>query len=533
MESSQVKGLFIIVLSAMFAVYLGVAAATASFEAIAWVAGFAALAFILALGKHIWVLIPMGLVLQGTINAVPGSPPAWALAGALVAVMFLVRFAMRVQDFGYRFDLLDAAILLQVVMVGQAYVRNPTGLLIFGGTVAGGKPYFVFAAAFLCFFLLALVKPDTKVFKWTVITMIAVAIGDGLIATISDYSPRFAMAVLKLYSNANYVVANTQDAARDLSVSRGGGGVALLGRAMVIPCFCLMRPIKAISPFRPLIMLTVAIGTVLVLYSGFRSGIAYLGAVFIASALIRRKMIDVVAASLMGLTCLLLIVVSGKARSLPFGVQRVLSVLPIEVSAAARMDAENSSEWRFEMWKLALTTDRYIQDKVWGDGFGFSAVEIRAMLDSEDGYSDAMTNIQDQMLAKGSYHGFHVETIRFTGVMGLLAALFFMIVCFRKALQLIRSCRGHPLFPYVAYACIPFIIYPFWAMLVFGSYRLDFPMMMAMAGMLKMMDKLKSEWALAPEVQELPAPRQPMGLPVPAGAGAMSAAAANAPGRHA
>src|SRR5688572_27696810 len=127
MESSQIKGLFIIVLSAMFAVYLGVAAATASFEAIAWVAGFVGVAVILALGKHIWILIPLGLVLQGTINAVPGSPPAWALGGALAGMMFLIRFAMRMQDFSYRFDILDAAILLQVLVIGQAYARNPTG----------------------------------------------------------------------------------------------------------------------------------------------------------------------------------------------------------------------------------------------------------------------------------------------------------------------------------------------------------------------------------------------------------------------
>jgi hypothetical protein len=107
-----------------------------------------------------------------------------------------------------------------------------------------------------------------------------------------------------------------------------------------------------------------------------------------------------------------------------------------------------------------------------------------------------------------------------------LAALFFMIVCFRKAMQLIRASRGHPFFPYTVYVCIPFVIYPFWAMLVFGSYRLDFPMMVAMSGILKLMDQLRPEFALAPEQQELQAPRQPAGLPAPA-------IAATPGGRHA
>ena len=41
MESSQIKGLFIIVIAALLAIYLGIAAATAQTEAVAWVVGLA------------------------------------------------------------------------------------------------------------------------------------------------------------------------------------------------------------------------------------------------------------------------------------------------------------------------------------------------------------------------------------------------------------------------------------------------------------------------------------------------------------
>lgn len=518
MESSQIKALFIVVIASLFAVYLGVAAATAQFEAIAWVSGFMGIAFILALGKNVWALIPTALMFQGVINALPGTPPPWAFATAVTATMFVVRFAMRRPDFMLRLDLLDFAVLLQVLVVAQAYVRNPAGLLLFGGSMAGGKSYFVFAAAVLAYFCLSIVKPRSPIFKGVVIATVAAAVGDGLISTISDWSASFSALVLPIYSNVNFATATRGTAGFDLDAARGGGGFAMLGKALVLPCFCMVRPMNCITPLRPVLFVVVAAGCIMVLLSGFRSGVAYLAVVFIVSSLVRRKPMDVVVLGIFGVLGLAVLLMSGKVRSLPFGVQRVLSVLPVEVSSAAREDAENSTEWRIEMWKLALGTDRYIQNKTLGDGFGINATEMKAVLDAAQGFGSDYVNAQDQMLAQGSYHGFHVETIRFTGVVGLLAAIFFMVVAFKYAMKLIRHYRGSPLFPYVAFVCIPFIIYPFWSLLVFGSYRVEFPQIIVMAGMLKFLDNLRATEAVAtvPQSHEQGIPARQGRLPVPA-----------------
>lgn len=519
MESSQIKALFIVVIASLFAVYLGVAAATAQFEAIAWVSGFAGLAFILALGRNIWLLIPAASVLDGTINALPGSPPAWAFAVALTATMFIIRFAMRRPDFNLKLDFLDVAILLQLVVIVQAYARNPTGLLIFGGDKAGGKTYFVFAAAFVAYSCISLVKPRKGILKWLVISMIVASIGDGLISTVSDWSGSFSALVLPIYSNVNFSTATSGVGGFDLDAFRGGGGFFMLGQAMVLPCFCLVRPLNCLNPLRPFIFAIVVTGCVLVLLSGFRSGVAYLCVVFVVSAFIRRKPMDAIMVTMVGCLGLILVMMSGKVRSLPFGVQRVLSVLPVDVSAAARADAENSTEWRVEMWKLALATDRYIQNKILGDGFGFSAGEMKAVLDAAQGYGTEYISAQDQMLAQGSYHGFHVETIRFTGVMGLIAALILMAAAFRKSMQLIRYYRGTSSFPYVAYICIPFVIYPLWSMLVFGSYRFEFPQFIVTVGILKWLDNLRlmemRTARLAQSAEEI-APTGRQRLPAPA-----------------
>lgn len=520
MDSSKIKALFIVVIAALFAVYLGVAAATAQTEAVGWVAALLGIAFILALGKSVWTLIPIGLMLAGTINAVPGTPPVWAAATAVCGIIYILRFALRRPDFIFRFDILDAVVLLQLVAIGQAYARNPTGLLMFGGDIAGGKSYFVFVAAVMAYFGIALARPDKKLFKRVVILMILTAIGDGLLATISEKSAAIAATVLPIYSNVSFYAAAGGDTVRDLATSRGGLGYSYLGKALVMPCICLLRPLLALSPARPMFFVATMLGSGLMLLSGFRSGAVYLAVVFIVSAMLRRKISDVFVVSLAGILGLAILLMSGNVRDLPFGIQRVLSILPVDVSSAAKADAEDSTRWRVEMWKLALGTDRYIHNKVLGDGFAISSREMQAIIDQMNGIETASESSQDRMLAQGAYHGFHVETIRFTGVLGLVCAIIMMAVAFRKALQLVRAYRHHELFPYVVYICIPFLIYPFWSMLIFGSYRTEFPQFMAMAGLLKMLDNLRRSEAAVPVVQKEEAP-----LPKAARAGRLPAPA--------
>jgi hypothetical protein len=519
MESSQIKGIFIVVLAAMFAVYLGVAAATAQTEAIAWVAGFMGVAFILAMGKNIWMFIPASLGLVGTVNALPGSPPVWAGAASVTFLMYVLRVAMRRGNFIFRFDILDIAVLLQVAVIAQAWARNPAGLMVLGGDSAGGKSYFLFGFAFLAYLCLAITPATFKQFQISLILTIVLLLGDGFIAILGDWLPSVASAIIPIYSNANFDVAHSGTVDWDLESGRGGGGFAILGRALVVPLLCLTRPLNCISPFHPVLAGLTGAGGIMMLLSGFRSGAAYLGAIFIVSALVRRKVIDIAVVGLIGMLGLALLTLSGQLRSLPFGIQRILSVLPVDVSPAARLDAENSTEWRVEMWKLALFTDRYIRNKTLGDGFGISAREMQAKLDMASGVAFQNFDIQDQMLATGSYHGFHVETIRFTGVVGLIAALIAMGIFFRKALQLVRFYRGRPEFPWVAYLAIPFLLYPFWTMLIFGAYRFEFPQIIAMAGMLKMLDSIRLAELRAPAPvpsAALPAPARRRGLPAPA-----------------
>lgn len=492
-----------------FAVYLGIAAATAQNEAISWIVSLLAVIFILALGKHIWVLIPLTLPLQGMINAIPGAPYPWWGAMAVTTLIYAVRFLMRrTENFEVRFTWLDFAILIQIIAIGQTYIRNPTGLLILGGEMAGGKPYFIFGFAFVAYAMLSITKTDIKVIRWVVLLTILTAVADSSLSVLSQYFPVIAVFTLPLYSNVVYGAAVT-NAEFQSDVSRLEGGKEI-GQHIGLAAFSLFPPISTLNPLRIGRFLAVCFAVMMIFLSGFRSALGLVMIYFIVGSLVRRQTPQLVIAGFAALIGLLLVIGSGVTNKLPYGAQRVLSSLPfIQVDDHIRLNAEASNDFRFDMWRLALTTDRYISNKYLGDGFGLSASEQQAILNAVLGDQRAKSQSRgiEDFMARGSYHGFHVEAIRFTGVLGLVAALISMGIFFKFALRLIRHFEGRPEWGYIIYICMPFLIYPFYYMLVFGSYRSAFPVVLASAGLLKMLDNIRvrelaAARAVAPAAQQ-------------------------------
>jgi hypothetical protein len=521
MDSQKIKVILVVVFAAFAALYLGIAAATAQMEAIAWVVGALGIVFVLALGKHVWVLIPIALQLGGNINAIPGSPAPWWGAVAVVGVVFTLRFLMRKHDFQIRLNWLDFAILLQMLAIAQAFVRNPTGLSVLGGDIVGGKPYIIFGFAFAAYFFMSLVRTDLKTIKWVVVFAVLMAFVDGGIMLMSVLVPTAAAAILPLYSGVSFASAATGAEAADTTDARLTGAKDI-GQSLGLAAFTLFRPIATLNPLRPIGFLLMISSLGFIFVSGFRSVLFQVAVIAIVSSLIRRRLLDVVICGLLGLLALVLLIMTDTVQKLPYGAQRILSVLPVDVRHDARQNAESSSDWRFEMWRLALTTDRYIANKWLGDGFAFRADELAAMQDALSGTArtSSKNQGQDLMMAKGSYHGFHVEAIRMTGAFGLLCALIGLGIFFRYAWLQIQHFRGRPEWPFILYLCIPFLIHPFYLMLIFGAYRSGFPLILVAAAMIKVLDNIRVSELAAVRAQApvaLPEPAQARGRSLPPG----------------
>lgn len=493
MDSAKFKLIIFGILALFLALYLGIAAATAQIEAIAWVVGGVFFVVCLLLGKHIWILIPATLGMQGQLSFLPGNPAPWHLMTLTVGFFFALRLAMRQQSINIKWTWIETSILVIALTIGQAFVRNPVGLSVLGGDVAGGKPYFVFGLAIAAYFLISLSDTNIKTWRWAVILYIAFALIDGLINAISAFSPKFAFMVIHFYTNVNQTAAIGLIEQGEISQSRISEFGKIGGILGLIAC-TFWRPMAALNFTKPWRFLVAISACILVLLSGFRGGIARLVINFITGSALRRKPLDIFITAVLGFLLLIAVIASGFTTSLPYGAQRALSFLPIEVRHDVKLAAEGSSNTRFEMWSLALSSKRYISNKLLGDGFNISASELKAREDWRmgDPRMRQQMNWMEQTMEMGSYHGFHVETIRFTGVVGLIAATIFLIAVAIRAYKTSELFRNTPYYGYALFICMPFIIHPLWYWLVFGSYRSELPAVLALAAMVKLLGKIAS-----------------------------------------
>jgi len=523
MDSQKLKVLIIIALATLAALYLGMATATAQVEVIAWVGGVASVVMLLSLGRNVWALIPLALCLSGGLNFLPGAPAAWYIATPLAGLFLMLRFLARSPNFVWRWTRLDTLVLLNVVMLLQAYIRNPTGLSIFGGSSGniGGKTYIDYCLVTGGFYLLGAVKTEWTVVRRVLYLMVGLQICDGLLGAATSFSGSLSAAVSHVYGNVDFDAAsagleggNTQVYGFDMNTRFAN--LVQIGLVSGLICCTFWRPISFLNVLRPhrLLLLMLSLGTLLM--GGFRSQLIRLFLLFIAGTFVRRKPTDLILASALVVVLLCVIVAGSFARDLPFAAQRALSFLPIGVSEDVKAQADSSSEWRFEMWRLALTTDRYIQNKFWGDGFGFTAAELRI---SEDKAVN-LTGLAQQefFMSKGSYHGFHVECIRFVGAVGLLISTCILIACSVRAWQLIRYFEGRPGWVALLFLCVPYLIEPIQYWWLFGSYKGNFMPYLLGAGLLKMLDNIRvAELAetRATALVEQPAARPGGWVPMP------------------
>ena len=441
------------------------------------------------LGEHMWVLIPGSLLMKGKLAFLPGNPDPWQIATLIVAPLMCLGFVTRTRRLEFKWTWIEWAVLLQVVAIGQSYLRNPTGLSVLGGGIVGGKHYIDYGVAFLAFTMLASVKTTPTILKRAIILMIVIGIADASLGVLTSVFPEAGFKLMRIYSVGNMLsMLKSLDQGIDFSLSRFAV-LSGLGSIGMLICCSFWRPVASIDPRKPYRFLILVISMVSILLSGFRGLLASSVVRFGLGSWIRKKPMDVLIVGVVGVLFLVVIIGAVDLRKLPFGIQRTLSFLPVNVSPQARESAERSNEFRFEMWEAVLTQDKYIRNKMLGDGFGYSAIEQALMEDSifnRGGHGGDL----ESFIAKGSYHGFHVETIRFTGVFGLILATFALFVFSVRAWRVTQKYKDSSAWGAVIFLCLPMIYAPYWYWLVYGSYKVDFVLLIVSAGMLRIAEQV-------------------------------------------
>jgi len=450
---------------------------------------------VFTLQRHYWLLVPLCWALGGRLNWLPVPFSVQELAVFAAFGLYCVNSAMkRTGQARPTVNYLDFIILFNLAIIVEIWIRNPVGLAFMGSDRVGGKPYLTVAVGFMAFIVLRRSLSDPKLAYAFPLILLGPSIIVSILGTLTYVFPSLTPIIYPLYSGI--------DISSYMAEEYGGGGAATtiqegrfqtlgqLGSMMIMALIAYQSPRKVMSPMAMGKFAILVAGLFFIGLAGFRSGFIQCAVTIIIASYFWDRGIGVVQMIFLGLISLTLLIALQGAVDLPKSMQRTLSFLPGAWNDSVKRDASGSSDWRFEMWETALTTDRYIKNKLLGDGFGFSKEDYQIMLSGGlggQGFVGGEAN-KESFMIQGSYHSGPVSAIRFAGVLGLLTLLALQLALGFYSYGLMRRAWNTPLRPLAILLTLECVYRPFHFIFIFGEYRADLPSAFYQAGMLKMLE---------------------------------------------
>lgn len=405
-------GLFLMVL----AFVVGTLVAGNAKEAFLFVSAVAGLFIVIALGRRCWWLIFLAPPLLSLVplEIVSKLPLGFATAVGIAMYWMLLSITGSARLVWRSLGWLDFMVLLLAGLFAYSYYCHPVVMGIFGGKdgVAGGSAYIWCVMGILYYVILSALPCSRQeidpVLRWAV-----------WISAIS--------AVLSSLWEVLGVGGSGEELRSEMSDTRFSLFVGL-GQVIILLIVCRYKLWRILVS--PLLLGAVLLGLAMVFLSGFREKLVCTAVLVIYVAVIRREFITVTL--LAAATYALLIFMSSTQLilSLPFGIQRTLSIVPgVVVSDDVKRGAQHSADWRVEMWGWALDPRTgYIKDYTWGDGFRVD-MEVQSRqfrMVYRDKIQGALGDLR--FFAKaGVWHNGLITTIHRVGYVGLvLISLWFM-----------------------------------------------------------------------------------------------------------
>lgn len=318
-----------------------------NFTSLALFAGvFGLIAAPLLIRRHTFILFfswnaTMGLLL------LPGNPPLWLMASLVYMSILIVAPAVTRSTRFLHVRALNMPIFFfaAVVLITMA-ARGGLGLQTMGGKFAGGMKYLWVLGALAGYFALSLI-PIPKSERRSHIALFFLGGVTGAIGPVAEYLGG-AFAYLTLIFGTTEGVAVSQDSNTLLRIK----GFAFVGQGLlfwILATDGIRGTIRRINLWR---ILVVTVGAGCVLISGYRSSVVVIiGTVLLLFCLEGLHKTRMMFFSLLagGVAFMALFI---SAPHLPHPFQRAISVVPgIPVSYDARMDAESTVAWRWELWR--------------------------------------------------------------------------------------------------------------------------------------------------------------------------------------
>jgi hypothetical protein len=462
----------------------------------------------LAIPNRIWMPVVLLWPLLGQIPAL-GLPVGVRdiIIGAVFCV-FLPLIAFKVIKKSPSTGGLDLMVWFTALYLVTTLIRNPVGVAAIEGDRVGGRPYFNVFVAFLAYWILSRSAISAQLSKKFAISITASRMVESLLTIALMFFPvlgRFfsefyVSTALSLAGDENSLVESVDEINR-LAYLGGIGGPILYY------LFTAYRPLSCLKPLNFWRFGLFLIGISCILLSGFRSSLMGAGAVAVVSSYLHRGWSEVARISGLGLLALIFLVVGqGTVLNLPRSMQRTLSFLPGDWDPVALMEAQESTRWRVEMWKEMLFTDKHIDSRIFGDGFGFKRTDYERMQAKK---ALGISGDQEDFMTSGAVHSGPVSAIHKAGYVGLALHLIFLGAVAGGAWRLIKRAKGTQLQTLVYLICIPAVTEPFFFVLVFGGYENSVPETFFTVGILRMLSNSLDNHTQAPMPTEMVLPDIP------------------------
>jgi hypothetical protein len=483
MDSRNIKVIINLSLAAFAALYLGISAATAQLETIAWVVGTATFVTCLLLGRRIWLLIPFLGALAFTFR-VPSLPTSLLIAQFLFIGFSALLILMRKLPFRIHFTELEFWTILIIAFVLQVYIRNPTGISLFGGATVGGKAYIIFAITVATSVLLYGLRVPFQELK----LILRLSIWGGVLNFIFFLIGFFFPGIGMWYGAASGFDTGTANNGGYSSSRVGFLGTASKNLSLWVCAF--ISPLRSLG--RPFWLFLIIISLGFAAASGYRNNVAAVGLTFIFGLIYRGGLTHIFAAIMLSILGVISLNMVNLVTPLPLTMQRSLSFIPGTWDKDVVNDTESSTEWRIEIWKEVLFTDRWINNKLLGDGLGFTTIELQTQMNLSELKGVTGTSGFDMhretILSNADYHSGPVQTIRTIGYIGLIALLLAMIRLAIHAHCQIQRCRDTEWFPLALFVGIPLIWGPIFFVFIFGSFTTGTTTFLMGAAMIRMLE---------------------------------------------
>ena len=489
MDSSKIRALIVATFAIFAAIYLGIAAATSQLEVLICIVSALVIITCLALGRRVWLLIPFMTTL-GLVLPLPGYFSTGIIAQGIVIFFMVFLFLMRRLPCKTRITELEIWCLLLVLCVTQTYLRNPVGVNIFGGATVGGRPYAIFALSVITAAVLSsLVVHPTDLKWWVRLSLIGSLCNFG-IGALGKVFPAIGFYLGASFSSD--VVQQGFDNRADQGRATRIAFVREISATLALWVASKLSPLRATFNliWSPLILFTLMAAA----FSGFRSQLAVISLTYFVGICYRGGIRGVVVASVIGAMAVSLLAVGNLIVPLPSNIQRALTFLPGTWDQRYKLDAEDSTSWRTEMWIEVLTSDRFIRNKLIGDGLGMSAQDLQKSIDIKMLKKTSAIGItgfdagRESVMLSGDYHSGPVETVRVIGYFGLCIVLLGMIrLACHAHRQIIRS-RNTEWFPTALFIGIPLIWQPVFWVFVYGSFSIGATTLLIGSALVRMLE---------------------------------------------